>query len=105
MIDAMAPESSPPEDQVRQAARLARLHLDEEQVRRLAPQFERILSAFGELDRLSLPEPLAAETSAPAALRPDTPRAEAFDTELLLEQAPERIDRFFGVPKTVSRDP
>jgi aspartyl-tRNA(Asn)/glutamyl-tRNA(Gln) amidotransferase subunit C len=92
---------------VRKLAHLARLALSEEELRRLAPELERILEAFAVLARHpgvpATAVPGAGEgTSEPAAGRaredqpqPSLPRAE------LLAAAGASSDGFFAVPKTV----
>jgi len=89
-------------DLVLRTARLARLELSVEEAGRIAPQFERILTAFERLARLQLEgvEPLATPAELEDVVRPDEPR-EGLGTEALLERAPRPVDGFFGVPRTV----
>ncbi len=98
---------------LRHVAALARLSLDERETSAHAAQFRRILEQFEVLARLDVSdvEPtagVAAQAGAPAGaaldrLRDDTPRPST-SRERLLELAPEPIDEFYGVPKTVGGD-
>lgn len=90
---------------VRRVAELARLELGDEEALRLAKEFGRILEAFGSLRALAAEE---LEGAAPREtdpgderLRADEPRDPAGDGTSALEAAPERIDDFFGVPRTL----
>ena len=87
---------------VRRIAALARLEVDEAELRDLAAHFERILGHFQVLARLDV---TAVEASAgPLALsdqrRKDEPRP-SLPAEELLRQAPARVEDFYRVPKTV----
>ena len=94
-------------DEVRRTAALARIELTEEEVRRLAPQFARILQAFGSLAEVEVTGDGARAPASPAAPTPGRPDVvqSTVDPERLLALAPERIDAFFGVPKTVDSGP
>ena len=80
-------------------ARLARLVLPDEELAELAPQFERILAAFRTLARFEGgapsvgPEPLG-------RARADEPQP-SHSSERALANAPEPLEGFFGVPKTI----
>jgi len=87
-----------PEDVLRRTAELARLELSEEELGALAPGFARILGAFEALSRWPLED--APATSPAPRSRPDEPRP-SLDRGALLARAPEPLDGFFGVPKTV----
>lgn len=93
---------------VRHVAALARLSLDEREANAHAAQFRRVLEQFEVLTRLDVSgvEPsagVAALADASDRLRDDTPRPST-SRERLLELAPQPIDEFYGVPKTVGGD-
>ena len=87
---------------LRQTAALARLELTDEEAATLAPQFDAILGHFevlASLDTEGVPPTLGA-TALRDVKRADEPRPSGLD-ERLLEGAPDRRGRFFGVPKTI----
>lgn len=91
---------------VRKTAALARLEITEEEVERLAPQFERILEAFETLTRLDV-DAAEAMTRAGAdepRTRPDEERP-SLAVEAILAAAPDRRDGFYSVPKTILAPP
>ncbi len=89
-------------DTIRKTAHLARLDLTEGEVAELAPQFARILDAFRELSELDVAEvePMTRAVEGEAPLRADEP-GPCLERERLLAGAPEPIDGFFGVPRTI----
>lgn len=93
-----------PRQLVRATAELARLEITDEEAERLAPQFARILEAFRELASLDVEgvSGVARMGGDDAVVRPDEPRP-SLPVDAVLDAAPERIDDFFGVPKTVER--
>lgn len=98
---------------VRHVAALARIALDESELHAHAAQFRRILEHFEVLTGLDVegvePSAGARQTSSrpgdlpPERLRDDLPRPST-DRAALLALAPEPIDGFYGVPKTVGGD-
>ncbi len=88
---------------VRRTAALARLDLDEAEIERLAPEFRRILDAFGALAGVAADAPPATDEPHNARTRPDTPRP-SLGAERVLRCAPEREGAYYSVPKTVGGD-
>ena len=99
-----SPESDDPRRIVRATAELARLEITDEEADRLAPQFARILEAFRELASLDVEgvDGVARMGGTASVVRPDEERP-SLPADAVLDAAPERIDDFFGVPKTVER--
>lgn len=101
----MAAEDPDAIETVLATARLARLELAPERAVELAPQFARILEAFGDLAALGLDG-----VQAPAAPfdERDVTRADAvrpgLTTEQFLAAAPERAGPHLRVPRAVGRD-
>jgi len=89
---------------VRKLAGLARLELTAEEVARTAPDLARILAAFQALEGAELPDPPAPAGESRDGLRPDEPRPST-GPDPLLANAPERIEDFYGVPKTIGGAP
>jgi len=89
---------------VRKLAGLARLELAPEEVARTAPDLARILAAFQALERAELPAPPAPVGDSRDGLRPDEPHSSP-GPDPLLANAPERIENFYGVPKTIGGSP
>ena len=91
---------------VLKTARLARIELSPEEAGRLGPQFARILSAFEVISRLDLSgvEPMTSATDLADVLRDDAPRP-SLPIERALANAPERIEDYYSVPKTVGGQP
>ncbi len=91
-----------PLETVRRTAQLARLEISQEEADRLAPQFARILEAFRSLE--SLPDsalgPGSPRETALSAPRADEPRP-PLGAEEVLRPAPERVEDYFSVPKTL----
>jgi len=89
-------------DQVRHVARLARLAMDQDQLRRLTPQLESILeyvAKIGEVDVDGV-EPMAHATPLVNVLRDDT-KTEPLPLEQVLANAPDTDGPFFKVPKII----
>ena len=97
-----APDASrdDPEALVRKLAGLARLELAPEEVRDTAPALTRILEAFQTLEQAELPAAPPGTEEPVDELRPDEPRP-SLGPDPLLANAPERIEDFYGVPKTI----
>ena len=92
-------------EQVRHVAKLARLALDEEKLRKLAPQLESILeyiAKIGEVD-VSGVEPMAHVLPLANVLREDVAKA-PLPLEEVLKNAPDTDGRFFKVPKIIGGD-
>lgn len=93
------------EGTVRKMAELARLAIEDEEAAAIGAQFESILAHFEVLARLSV-EGVAPMTSASQlsnVLREDLPKP-SLAPDAILADAPQRIDDFYGVPKTVGGD-
>lgn len=92
---------------VRALARLARLELDEDELARLAPELERILTAFEVLARhpaAASPRATPAIATTPASAprtREDEP-VRSLARDELLSAAPAHEDGFFVVPRTIA---
>jgi aspartyl-tRNA(Asn)/glutamyl-tRNA(Gln) amidotransferase subunit C len=91
---------------LRRTAQLARLALSEEESRTLAPELDAILEHFrvlAEVDTEGVP-PCAGVSDLRDVLRPDEPRPSGLD-ERLLEGAPDRRGRHYGVPRALGGEP
>jgi aspartyl-tRNA(Asn)/glutamyl-tRNA(Gln) amidotransferase subunit C len=88
--------------QVRHVARLARLHLSEEEEERFALQLGHVLEYIERLAKVDVSgvEPLsfAGDAAAGLPLRDDVPR-ESLPREKVLAQAPQQDGRAFVVPR------
>ncbi len=93
MTDTMA-------ETVRRTAHLARLALPEAELARHVPQFERILEAFQVLAQFEGAAAIGAEPAPLARVHPDEPRP-SLSPARALAGAPEVVEGFFAVPKTV----
>jgi len=83
-------------------AELARLHVPEEELDRVAAQLSQVLEFAATLNQLPLAdEPLTAFAPAGAALRADAPDGRTLDAETTLANAPEAEGGFFLVPPVV----
>lgn len=92
------------EQEVRKVALLARLEVDEEEVRSLANHFDSILEHFNKLNELDLDniDPFAMD-DAKALLRED--RTEKWELrEDVLNEAPHRDGDFFKVPRIIGEE-
>lgn len=87
---------------VRHVAALARLSLDESEVRDVAQKFARTLEHFRALAALDVEgvEPMTGAAPLADVTRADEPRPSP-GADRLLAAAPERVEDFFSVPKTV----
>jgi len=97
--------SASDEDLVRRTAELARLSITDEEAARLAPPFARILAHFHALAEVDLEdvEPTTGAFGLRDVLRKDERRPSLTQDEVLAN-APERIEDFYSVPKTVGED-
>ena len=86
-------------------AALARLDVSSEEAAALGAQFARTLAQFQGLARLDLTgvEALENPSGASNVLRPDDPEP-SLEPDRVLANAPERVDDFYRVPKTVGGD-
>ena len=83
-------------------AELARLHVPESELDRLAVELSQVLEFAATLDELQLgDEPLTAFAPAGAARREDAPDGRTFAAETALANAPESEGGFFLVPPVV----
>jgi aspartyl-tRNA(Asn)/glutamyl-tRNA(Gln) amidotransferase subunit C len=87
---------------VERTARLARLDIPPDDVALHARHFARILAAFESLAAVDCTgvEPMTGPTDQVDVLRADVERA-SLPVERALSNAPERVDDFYSVPKTV----
>ncbi len=93
------------ETQVRHVAKLARLDLTDDEVARFSTQLSAVLGYVEKLNELDTDsvEPLAHCLPIHNVFREDVV-TESLDTALALENAPQRIDSFFRVPKILDDD-
>jgi aspartyl-tRNA(Asn)/glutamyl-tRNA(Gln) amidotransferase subunit C len=92
-------------DDVRHVAKLARLAMDEDALKKLTPQLEAILGyvdKIGEVD-VSGVEPMAHALPLANVLREDVVE-ESLPIEAVLRNAPQTDGRFFKVPKVIGGD-
>jgi aspartyl/glutamyl-tRNA(Asn/Gln) amidotransferase, C subunit len=90
------------EDDVRKVARLARIHIEEEQVAQLTSELGQIMDwidLLGQCDTKGV-EPLAGVTSDAMPMRPDT-IVKTNSRDDVLANAPESDEGYFVVPKVV----
>jgi aspartyl-tRNA(Asn)/glutamyl-tRNA(Gln) amidotransferase subunit C len=89
-------------DTVRKMAQLARLAISDDEAAAIGEQFAHILQHFEVLSKLPME---GVETTAAAALLSNVLREDLPEPSLapgaVLADAPQRIDDFYGVPKTV----
>ena len=91
---------------VRRTAALARLEIDDEDVQRLGPQFARILEAFQALARLDVGSVGAMTRAGGGHPRTRVDReSPSLPVQAALENAPERIEDFYSVPKAIPSPP
>ena len=90
------------DEEVRRIARLARLHLQEEEVASLQSQLGRILELFSVLQAADLPSRAApAEVTAPdGGRRADAPEP-SLSREQALAEAPESEDGLIRIPRAL----
>lgn len=90
--------------EVLRIARLARLHVDEDEARRLAKDLERIVGHIDSLRAVKLPEGAEALTYFGSDVhRPDEAR-DCLPREDALRNAPMQDGDFFLVPKIVDKE-
>ncbi len=87
---------------VEQVARLAKLEFSPEEKERLTHQLNTILEYMDQLNRLDTSgvEPLSHVADAGNVLREDA-RRPGLSTDEALQNAPDRTDEFFRVPKVI----
>jgi aspartyl-tRNA(Asn)/glutamyl-tRNA(Gln) amidotransferase subunit C len=85
--------------QVLHVARLARLELDEDEVRRMAVELSKVLEHVERIRELDLSgvQPTSHAVDLAGVMRPDEP-VPSLPFELALASAPEPVDGGFGVP-------
>lgn len=87
---------------VKEVADLARLEIEEEQLDKFTNQFENILKFISKLDELNTDDvdPTSHMLDMPTPLREDKVE-EWLSQDEALKNAPQREDKFFGVPKVI----
>ncbi|MEE9239494.1 MAG: Asp-tRNA(Asn)/Glu-tRNA(Gln) amidotransferase subunit GatC [Thermodesulfobacteriota bacterium] len=87
---------------VKEVADLARLEIEEEQLDKFTNQFENILKFISKLDELNTDDvdPTSHVLDMPTPLREDKVE-EWLSQDEALKNAPQREDKFFGVPKVI----
>ena len=98
----MTEDSVISQEDVRHVARLARLHLEEDEVKSMAQDLGSILGYVQKLDELDTEDVPATfhAVELGTRLRPDEV-SEGLPVDLGLKGAPERIGDGFGVPKII----
>jgi aspartyl-tRNA(Asn)/glutamyl-tRNA(Gln) amidotransferase subunit C len=93
-------------DQVRKVARLARLELSEPDLERMRHQLSAILDYIDQLNQLNTDdvEPLAHPLPVQNVFRPDA-EAPSLPPDAALQNAPQRVENYFGVPAVFSDEP
>ena len=91
-------------EEVLHIAKLAKLHLSEEEIKKYQEQLGRILEYFKKLEELdtSNVKPLKHVLDVHNVFRADEPQA-SVSPEEALKNAPKRRDNFFEVPKVVDK--
>ena len=81
-------------------AHLARLHLDEDEIRALQPQMEAIVDLIQKIDELdvSAVEPTSHASAVANVFREDKAR-DGIDRDRVMANAPAEVDDQFSVPK------
>ncbi len=94
--------SQDPNELVNKMAALARLNIDPDERARLASQFSSILGQFEALAELDVEgiEPMTGPLEPEDVVREDQLRPSLSQDEALAN-APERVDGFYSVPKTI----
>ena len=92
-------------DEVRKVARLARLELAEPDLVRMQQQLSAILDYVAQLQQLDTDgvEPLAHPLPVQNVFRPDEP-APSLPVDAALQNAPNRVGDYFGVPAVFDTD-
>jgi aspartyl-tRNA(Asn)/glutamyl-tRNA(Gln) amidotransferase subunit C len=87
------------EAQVLHVARLARLHLEPDEVRRMAGELSAVLTHVEKIQELSLEgvKPTSHVVEVTDALRPDEPEP-CLPVDVALRSAPDPVEGSFGVP-------
>ncbi len=93
------------EDEVRHVAKLSRLELDDDEIRRFTHQLADILNYIAKLDELNVDniEPMAHPCDVTNVQREDRTHA-GMSVEQVLANAPEKSPPFFKVPKVLGND-
>lgn len=91
-------------EEVLHIAKLAKLHLSEDEIKKYQEQLGRILEYFKKLEELdtSNVEPMKHVLDIHNVFRADEPRP-SVSPEEALKNAPKRRDNFFEVPKVVDK--
>jgi len=106
--DASSPPPAPPpvisEADVRQVAKLSRLKLTDDEVTHFTGQLAAVLGHIAALNELDVTdfEPLAHASDRHSVLRDDVPGT-TLDPDTALQNAPDRQDAFFKVPKVLGQ--
>lgn len=89
-------------EEVQHVARLARLHLTEDEVERMREQLDAILAYIDKLRELPVEavEPTAHAVPLVNVMRDDT-RRPSLPQDSALANAPDRADQFFRVPRII----
>src|SRR5262245_54886920 len=92
-------------DDVKKVAKLARLELAEADLVRMQSQLSAILDYVEQLNELNTEgvEPLAHPLPIENVFRPDEP-APSLTPDAALQNAPNRVDNYFGVPAVFDTD-
>jgi aspartyl-tRNA(Asn)/glutamyl-tRNA(Gln) amidotransferase subunit C len=92
-------------EKVREVAKLARLHLDDPRIDRLAGQIQSILGYVDKISGVDVTgiEPMAHAVPLANVLREDTLQP-SLPLEKVLQNAPETDGPFFKVPKVIGGD-
>jgi aspartyl-tRNA(Asn)/glutamyl-tRNA(Gln) amidotransferase subunit C len=93
-------------DEVRKVARLARLELSEPDLARMQQQLSAILDYVDQLNQLNTDgvEPMAHPLPVHNVFRPDEP-VPSLPVDDALQNAPQRVDNYFGVPAVFADEP
>ena len=99
----MNPSSPISEDEVRHVAKLSRLRLSDEEVRRYTAQLGHVLDYIARLNELDVSdvEPMAHAMDVTNVLRPDQPQP-GLPVDKVLANAPQQAPPFFRVPKVLA---
>ena len=92
------------EAEVRQVAKLSRLKLTDDEVAQFTGQLAAVLGHIATLNELDVSdvEPLAHASDRHSVLRDDVP-GDCLTPEVALQNAPDRQDGFFKVPKVLGQ--
>jgi len=99
------PDSQITSEQIRHVAKLARLAIDEDHLRKFVPQIETILGYVAQIQKVQVSgvEPMAHAVPLCNVLRADEPGA-SLPVEQVLRNAPQTDGDFFKVPKVIGGD-